>query len=212
MSQPTGDPQSGTTGEPQSGTGTGDPATGTATGTTDPQSGTPAVPKTYTEAEFIALQARMAAADRNNAAAQQKLKEIEQAQMTEQQRKDAELKDAKEQLAALKVANQERALENAFLSDNTYTWHNPGAALRLLERDGVEVADDGTVKGMKVALDNLAKQHPYLLKTADAAEPDDKGKGGATGVPGTARPQGGQTGRAKLEEKWPAMRGRVAQT
>lgn len=217
MSQPTGDPQSGVDPNAQSGVGGGtqDPSNnvgGSGAGDSgSAQSGDGQTPKTFTQAEYDQLMTRLQAADRRASAAETKLGEIDKAKLSELERAQAEAKEAKEALVAAQEAAKDAALGSAFAMDQTYSWHNPATALKLMDRDGVEVGDDGTVKGLKPALDRLAKDHPYLIKTADGTGTgSSQGQTGATGVPGNAKPQGSQKDQSALERKFPALRGRVA--
>jgi hypothetical protein len=59
---------------------------------------------------------------------------------------------------------QRLRIENAFLSANSHDWADPEDALRLADLSDVEIEDDGTVHGLKQALDKLAKRKPHLLK------------------------------------------------
>lgn len=213
MSQPIVDPQSGPIVDPTQSGGVDpsnpnpvDPGQGQGQ-PTDPQSGQP-TGKTYTQAEMDAIMARMQAADRNRTEAQDKLKKIEQAQMTELDRTKAQLTEAQNALVQAQQANQERALENAFLADNTYSWHNSEDALALLDRAGVEVKEDGTVSGMKAAIEKLSKERAYLIKPAEGTNNNGL-KSGPTGVPGTAKPQAGTNDHGTMEKRFSALRGRV---
>jgi chromosome segregation ATPase len=69
------------------------------------------------------------------------------------------------EVSTLSSALSEARLQVAFLQDNTYAWHNPGRALKLADLSEVEIDDDGTVTGLKSALDKLAKTDSYLIKT-----------------------------------------------
>jgi|SRR6185312_3032076 len=219
MSQPTGGAQSGAT-DPtaQSGqtgelntTGT-DPSTGADPAQSGQQTSTQA-PETVSRADFEAVSARMQAADRAKAAAEKKLKDIEDAKLSEAERTQQELQAAKAELEAERQKNQQQALENAILMDQTYSgkWHNPKTVLQIIDREYRELItfDDGKPKGVKAALDKLAKDHAYLLKPAEGASDNGTGKG-ATGASGTSRQHGQATNREQLASKWPAMRGRVA--
>lgn len=44
---------------------------------------------------------------------------------------------------------------------------DPDAAVTLADRNGVSVEDDGSIKGAKEAIDDLAKNKPYLLGKAN---------------------------------------------
>lgn len=56
-------------------------------------------------------------------------------------------------------------IERAFLLDNTHNWHDPKVALRLADLSDIEIDEDGTVEGLKQALADVAKKHPYLVNT-----------------------------------------------
>lgn len=56
-------------------------------------------------------------------------------------------------------------IERAFLLDNTHNWHDPKVALRLADLSEIEIDEDGTVDGLKQALADVAKKHPYLVNT-----------------------------------------------
>lgn len=75
------------------------------------------------------------------------------------------------QINALTDTLRQARLENAFLQDNTYSWHNPSRALKLADLSDVEIEDDGSVHGLKAALDKLAKSDAYLINQ------ESKGKG-----------------------------------
>jgi hypothetical protein len=214
MTQPTGTgQQSGTVPGQQSGQGTPDP-TGTPAPTTDPsqQSGTPDpnVAKVYTQADIDAAAAKVAQADRRAQAAEKKIADAEAAQLTEAQKIQKENETLKAEVAAERERNQQQALENAVLLDQTYTWHNNANVLKLIDRESITFDDKGKPQGVKAALDKLAKDEPHLLKPKEGTGGDDgKGKPGSTGVAGGARPAGQPNDKTRWDNKFPAMRGRV---
>lgn len=75
-----------------------------------------------------------------------------------------------------KLAEQIQSLRinNAFLSANDYTWHDPEDAMRLADLSEVEIEEDGTVVGLKEALKKLAKAKPHLIKKAESKVKDDE--------------------------------------
>jgi FtsZ-binding cell division protein ZapB len=99
-------------------------------------------------------------------------------------------------------------LENAFLSDNTYTWHNPSRALQVADLSDVDFDDDGKVHGLKAALDELARSDPYLINTDDSSDDKKKKAGGPkTGdEPGKKKPTNKTKERSALLEKYSALR------
>jgi minor structural protein GP20 len=219
MSQPAGGAQSGAPDPTQSGgdpnqTGTQPPA---AQPPADPaaQSGAPAgtpdpTATTVSRAEFEALQARMVAADRRAAIAEKKIKDAEDAQLSEADRVKKQLEEAEAKLKAEKERNDRQTVDNAILADQTYSgkWHNVQTAMGLIDRSGITIEDNGSVTGVKAALDKLAKDHAYLLKPVDAGTGTNNG-GGTTGAPGTSRQTGAKPGQEEWERNFPAMRGRV---
>lgn len=141
--------------------------------------------------------------------AKTKVTELERAKMDENTRLKAELDDAQTQLQEASKALQDRAIENAFLISNKYTWHNPTTALRLLNRDGLKVADDGSVTGIDAAIEALSKSEPYLIKAENNGHGTGSGPKGQTGnQPGGGGGGGSkdQVDRKKLEAKYPAIR------
>lgn len=134
-----------------------------------------------------------------------KLKEIEEAGLEEGEKVKRQNEELTATVTTLTEANQLLRLENAFLTDNTYSWHNPKRALKLVDLSEVEIADDGTVKGLDNALKNLAKSDPYLIK---AVEKDDGKPGPKTGdtVNPPKNQKQGEADREKLLQKYPGLR------
>lgn len=161
--------------------------------------------------EYEAVRLRMQAADKRASDLEAKLTAEQRAKMDENERTKAELADAKTAMETMKDQLSKAQMEVAFLKDNSHKWRNPAAALKLADLSGVEVGDDGTVKGLKQALDALAKSDAYLLETETTNESSNDNGKGATGRTGI-HPQNGQqsgSGRTELEKKFPGLRGRV---
>lgn len=111
-------------------------------------------------------------------------------------------------IASLEDSLRSAHLENAFLKDNTYSWHNPGRALKLADLSKVEIDDDGTVHGLKEALDKLAKSDAYLINKEGKEEKktppntdDPKNKGKKEKAADSKDDK-----RAALLRKYPALR------
>ncbi len=113
--------------------------------------------------------------------------EKKKAAMTEAERLKAEKEEAeKKATAATDRANQRLIRSEVIAHATKMDIVDPEAAYALMDKDGVEVEEDDSVKGVKEALDTLVKAKPYLVKTAEK-EPkkktgddqgDDKGKKG----------------------------------
>lgn len=156
---------------------------------------------------------RMRAADRAKSMAEKRAAELE-AKLREYEDKDkSELeraqRDAEEFKAKAEAAEQNLKRErvnNAFLMNNKFAWHNAERALSLLDLSEVVISEDGKVTGLDKAIEALAKSDPYLLV------PEDGNTKGAD-LPPSGQPVGGgaksgkpTTDREKLLSKYPALR------
>ena len=190
--------------------GTDNSGTETNSGTTGTQSGSETG---NTDAEAARKEAetyreRMKAADKRAADLEAKYKQLVDKDLPEQAKLQRDLQEATKRSEELQSRNQELALANAFLKDNTFAWHNPERALKLADLSGVEVNDDGSVTGLKEALTALSKSDAYLLKTEKADEEKDKTP------PGTAPGNNGSSGTGKpgtkaLAARFPGLNTRV---
>ena len=108
-----------------------------------------------------------------NAELKARLDELEAKDKTDLENATTRLAKFEEQLAQMTEALNEARIKNTFLTANTYTWHNPDRAWRMLDLAEVEINDDGTVEGLEDAIKALAESDPYLIKKANAAQDDD---------------------------------------
>lgn len=168
-------------------------------------------PRMYTPEEYEALQRRMQAADRTATTVQNKLAEIENASKDELTRtKDALAKAAAEN-ARLKEANKSVLLKADFGLAGVQ-WHNPSTAyVTLLNEypDAVHVDDDGKVVGMKTAVEKLAKEHPYLVKTTEEKKDEESA---ATGPVKNGKRKGDEGATAMdeaLRKRLPALAAKI---
>lgn len=156
--------------------------------------------------EFEQLKKRMQAADQRASKAEQELNEKKRAEQDEVTNLKQDLEAAQKTIGKLQELIDKTALENAFLSNNKHTWHDPSDALALLDREGVEVKD-GTVTGLGPAIEKLAKAKPHLLKSET-----DSGNGNSSEASGSAN-NGQRKGskkqvadRAAMAKRFPALR------
>lgn len=100
---------------------------------------------------------------------------------------------------------QQLRIQNAFLSANTHTWHDAADAMRLADLSDVEIEEDGTVVGLKEALQKLAKEKPHLIKSESNDKDDKKGSSGSAN---NGKRKGAQTkvDRATLSRSYPVLR------
>lgn len=132
---------------------------------------------------------------------------------------DEAIKTENEQLiktnATLVSDNERLRLEIALRDDKAHDWVNPATVLKLVDTSEVDFdAKTGTPRGLKAALDKLAKESPFLLKPKDdGTGDDDKGDKPAprgTGKPpapkGTTQDAQAQAEAQRLKAKYPALR------
>lgn len=162
--------------------------------------------ETVPKSELERLRARMQAADQRAGKAEQELAKIRDKDMPALEKANRDLAEAQKQVEALSETNRSLALRVAFLQDNTYQWHNPERALKLLDLDGVEIDDSGRVTGLKEAVAALAKSDAYLIKPAE--DKDQKSPPGtAAGNNGSSG--GGKPDSSKLARRLPVLNTRV---
>lgn len=193
--------QSGAGTDPGSNNGGSDSGTGAQSGTPQPNTEADRL-----RADLESYQARMKAADQRAAKFEQELRQLRDKDLPEADKLKRDFEDAQQRVTELQAANKDLALQVAFLKDNTYTWHNPERALRLVDLSQVEVQADGTVSGLKEALKALATSDAYLVKQeVETPKPEPGGT-----APGNNGDAGGKSqGAAKLAARFPAMNTRV---
>ena len=119
-----------------------------------------------------------------------------------------QFEEIKTTVTALETQNRDLQVQLAFLTSNTVQWHDSEAALRLADLSSVEIDKDGKVTGLKEALDAVAKQHPFLVKPKEEDDDSKKTQPSPTGQPPQRQRQDAVTDRAKLRNKYPALRNR----
>lgn len=190
--------------------GTGDSTTdGT---TTAPEAGTQGGTETppaadATRQELESYRERMKAADQRAARFETELKQLRDKDLPEAAKLQRDFQEAQDQNVKLQETNRSLALKVAFLSDNSYSWHNPERALKLVDLDQLEIDADGKVGGLKDALKALATSDPYLVKQEVTAEPKVTPPGatpGNNGANGTGKPKATQ-----MTSRFPVMRTRA---
>lgn len=161
---------------------------------------------TVSLADYEAIKARMQAADKAKSDAEKKLSDLEKKDMSELERTKTELQERDKTIETLNATISQMALQNAFLTDNKYTWHDPRDALALLDREGVEIKEDGKVTGLRSAIDKLAKAKPHLIKNEDNKK-DEEGEGTASGSPSNGRRKGDEkTNKVDYSRRFPALK------
>jgi hypothetical protein len=169
-------------------------------------------------AEYERVKRHRAAADRRKAELETEVSTLK----TENAALKAEGKDGKlDEATTARVTELQKTVDessktiqtlrinNAFLSANDFTWHDPEDAMRLADLSEVEIEEDGTVVGLKEALKKLAKAKPHLIKKAevkDDADVDDEDKN-PSGSATNGRRKGGRAkpDRAALSKTYPVL-------
>lgn len=112
--------------------------------------------------------------------------EKKKAAMSEADRLKAEKEEAEQKATAATDRANQRLIRAEVISVATeMNIVDPEAAFALMDKDGITVEDDDSVKGVKKSLTVLVKSKPYLIKQADDTKKkvgddqgDDKGKKG----------------------------------
>lgn len=103
------------------------------------------------------------------------------------------LNEAKALNDDLATTNQRLLLEMAVLKDSKRTWHDSSAVIALLDTSEVEIDPaSGNIEGIEEALAELAKDKPFLLRTAGSRVGN-----GSSG----SNPQGSGTSRQTKDQK-----------
>lgn len=94
-----------------------------------------------------------------------------QEKMTELERLNSELEEARDKASSLEQGNKELTVKTkeALLKSSVVAlaagkFQDAEVAFKLLDRSGVTVSDDGTVEGVEAALASLAEQYPFLKR------------------------------------------------
>lgn len=108
--------------------------------------------------------------------------EKQRAEMTELERLKADLEAERE---ARTLAEQERrrtlVRSQVVASASRLDFADPQDAYRMLDLDGLDVGEDGTIAGLDTALKKLAESKPYLLKRNATQFSPTNPSGGAPG-------------------------------
>lgn len=179
------------------------PEQGTTSGATDSSdSGAEKTGSTVAQSEYDALMRRMQAADKRASEEAERRKQLEDRDKGELEKAQEKTKELEQSVQAKDQEIMNLRLQNAFLTDTSYTWHDPGDVLKFIAGDDtVTIDDNGNVQGMKAALDKLAKSKPYLVKQ----EPGDNSPG-KSGSDMNGRKDKNEPDAAALRNKYPALR------
>jgi hypothetical protein len=198
----------------QSGDAGNDPAQSGQTGdgkTADAQSGgTDAKAEdTVSRSDFDRLRTQLQAADRRRQEFETELRALKDKDLPELEKFKRDAEANAKQVEQLQSQLKDERIKNAFLTANTYTWHSPAAAMKLLDMSSVDIDAEGNVSGLKEALKRLASEHPFLIKAEE--KPEDK-PAETPATPGTPPMNGkastNQTNSKELRTRFKGLRAR----
>lgn len=133
--------------------------------------------------EYDALKARMVAADKNTAEALKKVKEYEDKDKSETERLSGQVEELTKANETLAEENKRLKFDNAFALNSKHSWQDPEIVLGLVRNHAeVTIEDDGTVKGLDKALEDISKTKPFLLKDKEDTEENSSASGTSTGA------------------------------
>lgn len=161
------------------------------------------------KAEYDRIMSRMQAADKAKAAAEKRLQEMDDAEKSELEKAQRDLKAAIERAERAEAEGLRARMEKELLKYPGYTWHDPDAVLTLVDMEMIDFDEEsGKVRGVKEALKKLATEKPYLLKgkQQDGNSSSEGGQGGrrvASGhTPNGAQPDDKNKRRKELAKKY----------
>jgi hypothetical protein len=188
--------------EPDETSGSGDGATDKAgKGKTDDPD------KQRLSSEAASYRRKLRATEQELAALRTEREEREAAERTELENATKTAEKLQSELQEARDAVTDLRIQNAFLTDNTFTWHNPQRALKLADLSEVEISDDGTVTGLKEALEALARSDSYLIKAEDKEDDEPEDDAPPTGgVTGKGKRGKDEADRQRLLNKYPSLR------
>lgn len=150
-------------------------------------------PKVVTLEEYETIKRRMEAADSEKGKLAKQLRDIEDKDKSEVDKLKRDFEEAQAELRKAREEALAAKLSSEILKFPGFVWHDPEAVLRLVDMEMISVDESGAVKGVKDALNKLAKDKPYLLKGKQ--DKDGKGSSGAgtNGASGHNPAGGGDT-------------------
>jgi len=160
------------------------------------------------------LRKRMQAADRRRSEAEAELQKIKDAEKTDLERAQGQVEELTKSTEALTEQVNSLRLENAFLTANKHSWHDPEDALDVARRKGYleDAVDEETgevdKKALMKALDRLASEKKYLVDTGSKDDGDDDEPGEPSGEPAGRRSDNSKDTRAKkqqLQKRFPIL-------
>lgn len=157
------------------------------------------------------LEKRMRAADKRADAAEAELRKRQDAEKGDLEKATDELTEARAKVEELTGVVSSLRLENAFLTTNTHEWHDPDTARALAQSKGYldDVTDEDTgevdKKALKKALDRLANDHKYLVKTKSAGPSEEDSPSGESAGGRSDNTKDTKAKKQKMKNRFPVL-------
>ncbi len=120
--------------------------------------------KTYTQQEVEKLIEKRLIRERKTAK-EQREEEIKKANMTENEKLKAEKEESeKKAQEKINIANQRLIKSEVYLEAAKLKIIDADAAFSLMNKENIEIDDDGKIKGIKESLDLLIKEKTWIVK------------------------------------------------
>lgn len=104
-------------------------------------------------------------------AAEARVKELESAGKSAEEKLKADLQEALDRADKLTAAGTRNVLRTAIMEHDKFRWHDVGDVMKELNMDDLDVnVEDHEVEGLESQLKDLAKRKPYLLKKSSEEE------------------------------------------
>lgn len=107
-----------------------------------------------------------------------KLKEFEEAQLSEQERLQKQLDEERQARERAEATAKARSMRSALIAEAAkLNFNDPNDAVALVDPGQIEWTDDGEVKNADKLVRTLAEQRKYLIKSGRSLEPFDPSGG-----------------------------------
>jgi hypothetical protein len=164
---------------------------------------------TRPERQAARYRVKLREAEKREKALADRLQALEDKDKKPEELTERETREAKAKADKLEARQARLTRENAFLKINVIEWIDADDALALAERENLfedVVDEDGTVdqRALRVALKDLAKRKPHLVKKPKLSsddDEDDKGQGSNRSAGTMNGRRRGQNGTAKTREE-----------
>lgn len=133
---------------------------------------------------------------------QKQLDEQALSRKTKLEQAQIKLNEAKKTNDDMSATNQRLLLENAVLKDSKRQWYDSSAVIALLDKSVIDIdPESGNIEGIEEALADLARDKPFLVKTAGQRQ----GNGSSGSQPnqgGSGTKQTKEQKKTELAKKW----------